>query len=271
MKVHHLNCGSMDMPSYPMVAHVFLIETARSGLVLVDAGFGLHDIAEPARRIGPMRFILRPALDPAETAVRQIEGLGFTREDVQHIILTHLDLDHIGGIADFPHAQIHTTAAELLAAVVAPGVRERIRYRSAQWSHGPRFVEHGPGGETWHGFAAATELTAIAPGIVLIPTPGHSRGHACVAVDADDRWLVHGGDVSYRWSAVEGGGLPWPVKMMERGAAWNLAKVRENQQRLAELSRSHESDLRLIAAHDPADLALFRAAPAGGATAPDAD
>ena len=47
MKVHHLNCGSMTPPaSPPLVCHVLLVETD-GGLVLVDSGFGLDDIAEP--------------------------------------------------------------------------------------------------------------------------------------------------------------------------------------------------------------------------------
>jgi len=101
MKVHHLNCGTMREPTAPIVSHVLLIETS-NGLILVDSGYGLDDIADPARRLGPLRHLLRPALNPAETAARQVERLGFRRDDVRHIILTHLDLDHAGGLSDFP-------------------------------------------------------------------------------------------------------------------------------------------------------------------------
>ncbi|WP_246023166.1 MBL fold metallo-hydrolase [Nocardia yunnanensis] len=203
-----------------------------------------------------MRHLIRPAFDPAETAVRQIERLGFTREDVRHIIVTHLDMDHIGGIADFPHAKIHTTAAEMLAAVVNPGRRERARYRRVQWAHGAQFVEHGPGGESWRGFPAAQELTAIAPGLVLIPTPGHTRGHACVAVDSGLRWLLHCGDAFYHWGAIDGrAAIPWSVKAMEALATYDREKLLENRQRIAELHRGDDHGLRIVSAHDPADLA----------------
>ena len=37
-EVHHLNCGTMNMPGAPLVCHVLLVETANA-LVLVDAGF----------------------------------------------------------------------------------------------------------------------------------------------------------------------------------------------------------------------------------------
>src|SRR5262249_61645614 len=101
MKVHHLNCGTMRVPTAPVVSHVLLIETG-NGLVLVDSGYGLDDIADPARRIGPVRHLIRPALDPAETAARQVERLGFRRDDVPHIILTHLDVNHACGLSDSP-------------------------------------------------------------------------------------------------------------------------------------------------------------------------
>jgi hypothetical protein len=48
MKVHHLNCGTMNSPGAPVICHVLLMETD-NGLVLVDSGFGLQDCADPTR------------------------------------------------------------------------------------------------------------------------------------------------------------------------------------------------------------------------------
>ena len=88
MKVHHLNCGTTHPPAAPaIVRHVLLLETDR-GLVLVDTGFGLRDIADPARRIGPIRHLLRPVFSPDETAAHQCERLGYRRDDVRHIVTT---------------------------------------------------------------------------------------------------------------------------------------------------------------------------------------
>ena len=142
MKVHHLNCGTMNMPTAPMVCHVLLIETD-NGLVLVDSGYGTDDCADP-KRVGPTRHPLKAILSHAETAAHQLEQLGYSRDDVQHIVITHLDLDHAGGLSDFPAAQVHVTSAEALGAIWAPSRREKIRYRSAQWAHNPNIVEHDP-------------------------------------------------------------------------------------------------------------------------------
>jgi glyoxylase-like metal-dependent hydrolase (beta-lactamase superfamily II) len=263
MKVHHLNCGSMTPPaSPPLVCHVLLVETD-AGLVLVDSGFGLDDIAEPSRRIGPTRYLLKAALDAGETAARQVERLGFAREDVRHIVLTHFDVDHIGGLSDFPHAQVHVTAAEAAGAMHSPSWREKLRYRSSQWAHGPNIVEHDPDGERWRGFAAARELTGIAPGIVLVSLPGHTRGHACVAVDAGsgagDRWVLHAGDAFYHRATLDGGSSPFLLRAMETLIAYDLPQVRDNHARLAELHHRGEPDLMIVSAHDGSLLESARA------------
>lgn len=258
MKVHHLNCGTMNPLTGTFVCHVLLLETA-AGLVLVDTGYGLSDIAEPARRLGPVRHLIRPALLAEETAARQVERLGFRREDVRHIVATHLDLDHIGGIADFPDATIHTTAAEAAAARARRLLHDRTRYRLAQFAHGPKIVEHQPAGEPWRGFAAAKELTEIAPGIVLVALPGHTRGHAAVAVDAGHRWVLHAGDAFFDAGSIDGRGAAAPTRMVETAFAQDRRQVRDNHARLAELHGRGESDLLIVCAHDPRLLSLAQA------------
>lgn len=122
MKVHHLSCGSMCpfagklLPGiFPQEAgcHVLLVE-AGNGLVLVDTGLGQRDFDE-LKRLRIMRHLLGVNGSAEQAAINQIRKLGFSPEDVHHIIPTHLDLDHAGGIVDFPSAKIHTLQRELSA------------------------------------------------------------------------------------------------------------------------------------------------------------
>lgn len=147
MRVHHLNCGTLRPPSQRlvngagspwrtgrMVCHCLLVETG-TGLAMVDTGIGMGAVADPQTWLGS-RFLRlnRPLLDPQETALRQIISLGHTAGDVQHIVLTHLDRDHAGGIADFPNAKVHVYGPELHAAQTRTTTREQSRYLSALWA-----------------------------------------------------------------------------------------------------------------------------------------
>jgi glyoxylase-like metal-dependent hydrolase (beta-lactamase superfamily II) len=49
----------------------------------------------------------RMPLDPMEAATHQISGLGYSPEDVRHVVLMHMHFDHCGGLPDFPKAKIH--------------------------------------------------------------------------------------------------------------------------------------------------------------------
>lgn len=252
MKVHHLDCGSMEPLIGHLVTHVFVVETP-GGLVLVDSGFGTQDFVSPRSHIGFFRHLSRPVMDPAQCAVNQLRAIGLDPLDVRHIVLTHMDHDHVGGISDFPHAQIHVTAAEALGALRPPTRKERLRYNSAQFEHDPRIFEHSPFGESWMGFAAAKELTEIADGIVLVSLPGHSRGHACVAVNDGKRWLLHVGDAFDSRFELEGEAhrAPYPLRLQAHLNAYDLQQYLDNQQRLHELWLRQDPDLHIVCAHDP--------------------
>ncbi|MGZ8802534.1 MAG: MBL fold metallo-hydrolase [Mycobacterium sp.] len=250
MKVRHLNCGTMrPLGVADLVCHVLLVESD-SGLVLVDAGFGSLDCAHPGRFGQIRRRVIRPVFEPAETALSQIENLGYKCADVRHIIVTHFDADHIGGIADFPDAQIHVTAAEARGAMRSPAFGDRIRFRSVQWAHGPKIVEHQVDGEAWRGFAAAKQLSEIAAGLVMVSLPGHTRGHACVAVDAGHRWILHSGDAFYQCGTIEGTPRMPALTAFEKVVAYDQKKVKDNHSRLAELYRRKDPDLMIVCSHD---------------------
>jgi glyoxylase-like metal-dependent hydrolase (beta-lactamase superfamily II) len=254
VKVHHVNCGTMRPPGLKghLVCHILIIETG-NGLVLVDSGFGLADAATRGRRFGPARHLVRPACSIDETAVRRIESLGFGRDDVRHIVLTHFDADHTGGLVDFPDAQVHLTALEASAAVHPKTFVEKQRYPACQRDHDPKLVSHSPReSEAWQGFPAAKELTEIAPGIVLIALPGHTRGHAAVAVDAGDHWVLHAGDAFYhRGELGDQAKTPFVLTAMERAVAHNWRQVKDNHRRLGELWAAPDPKLLLVNAHDP--------------------
>ena len=250
-RVHHLNCGTLRPLGAPaMACHVLLLETD-AGLVLVDTGLGLADIAAPAARLtGGLARVIRPDLATAETAAAQVEALGFGRSDVTHIVATHLDSDHTGGIDDFPGATVHATATEVQSAQGARGVSAAVRYRPWRRSPEPAVAAYDGFGVDWFGFAAA-RLAPLGDDALLVPLPGHTPGHAGVAIRTGDGWLLHCGDAFYHRAAVFGGPVPAALRAGQFVSATRRREARATRDRLAEAFADGAESVRLVCAHDP--------------------
>ncbi len=257
MKVHHLNCGTMcplgthhTIGSDHLVCHCLLIETDQ-GLVLVDSGLGSAEIRNPRSLPLGFRWIVRPRLEPAETALAQVRRLGFTAVDVRHVVLTHLDLDHAGGLSDFPEARVHLHADELRA-TQSSRLLERHRYIPSQWAHDVRFATYEADGEQWHGFDCVRQLDGLPPEFLLIPVPGHTRGHSAVAIAQDDGWLVHCGDAYFHRNQLRREPVPPGLAIFTWLTGLDRRTMVQNQVRLGELAES--PGIELCSAHDPVEF-----------------
>jgi glyoxylase-like metal-dependent hydrolase (beta-lactamase superfamily II) len=271
MRIHHLNCGCMCPiggplfdgfsrgPTARLVCHCLLVETDQ-GLVLIDTGFGLRDVQAPYSRLSPF-FIHFNGIqfDQKYTALDQVERLGFSARDVLHIVLTHLDFDHAGGLEDFPEATVHVMQAEIDAAQDRRGLIASQRYRPGQWDEVKRWKYYSAGGEPWFGFEAVRDLDGLPPEILLIPLVGHTRGHAGIAIDTPEGWLLHAGDAYfYRHEMGE------PKRSCTPGLRayqWMMEVDRKarlhNQDRLHALSLDRSKGVRLFCSHDAVEFEEF--------------
>ena len=228
-----------------LACHCLLVE-AKDQLVLIDTGFGTRDVAQPRVRLSPFfRALVAPELREEMTAVRQIEGLGFDPNDVKHIVLTHLDFDHAGGLDDFPNATVHLLEAERANALRQATWMDRQRYQPQQWSTQPHWRSYVSGqGERWFGFEAVRELRGVPPDILLIPLIGHTLGHCGVALKGDDGWLMLAGD-AYFYHREMDLDRPYCTPGL-RFYQWMLEKNRKarlhNQQRLRSLRPNTEKN-----------------------------
>jgi len=114
-----------------------------------------------------------------------LAAAGVAPADVEHVILTHLHWDHAGNCDLFPDAGIVVQRDELRYAI-SPGRFFRRAYLSPEsgWPLPPYLA---PNLNVVHG------EHQIAPGVAVVPAPGHTPGSQAVLVDtAKGRYCITG-------------------------------------------------------------------------------
>lgn len=143
-----------------------LVETP-AGRALIETGIG-ERVDEKTRAIRVYEGL---------PVVPALEGAGFEPETVDVVAMSHLHFDHAGGLlrADgsraFPRATIVAQKAEW---EVALGDNPRL---VASYVQPELRLVHDWGAEGW-----ADGEREILPGVMVVPTGGHSTGHQAVLV-----------------------------------------------------------------------------------------
>jgi glyoxylase-like metal-dependent hydrolase (beta-lactamase superfamily II) len=273
MQIHHLNCGTLQLPlgvglvgtgglftPAPAVIHCLLVE-ADDGLLLVDTGFGTGDCLSPTPFMRLMMALGGTSGDVEETAVRQVERMGYRPEDVTHIALTHFHYDHAGGLPDFQRAKVHIFEEEYEGVIKPQDVSERLPYRPEHWVHGPDWVVHSLADDQWFGFACTSPVVLGSTEFRFVPLPGHTRGLCGVAVRLADGWLLHCGDAYTYHGDVDPVNphhppyyyLIRPIMSMNR----TFRQIGKHSARLRALVREHGDEVRLTCSHDPHEFETF--------------
>jgi glyoxylase-like metal-dependent hydrolase (beta-lactamase superfamily II) len=264
MRIHHLNCGTFCpagrklfnreggmLERGRLVCHCFLLE-GPTGLTLVDTGLGTHDVQHPNGHLPGVLWqaLTKAALRMEETALHQVKALGFDPRDVRHIVLTHLDFDHAGGLADFPEAEIHVLDEEHEQALHPQKLMDRVRYSQDQFSHGPKWHLHSAGGDRWLGFES---VKVLEDDVLLIPLRGHSRGHCGVAVRNGQGWILNCGDAAFDRGEVSGAERQCPpgLRAYQNVFQFDRKARMQNQNRLRELAVMQRGKVQIITSHDP--------------------
>lgn len=154
--------------------------------ILVDAGLGLDpDLHLP--RAGQL--------------VKRLEAAGIDLASVTDVVLTHMHMDHIGGLLVDgvkgrlrPDLRIHVAAAEVkfwaspdfTRASMPPGFPEALR------SAAKRFMN-----EYQNQLRLFDEEYEVAPGVVVSRTGGHTPGHSVVRLASGDDRLTFAGDAVF--------------------------------------------------------------------------
>ena len=175
---------SPDMIDWPL--NVVLV---RSGgrTILVDAGLG----ADPDLH-----------LPQAGRLVQRLEAAGIDLASVTDVVLTHMHMDHIGGLLVDgvkdrlrPDLRIHVAAAELqfwespdFSRVVMPnGFPDALRRAAKQFVSDYR-----------SNLRPFEEEREVAPGVIVRRTGGHTPGHSIVRLSSRGERLTFAGDAVFQ-------------------------------------------------------------------------
>ena len=274
MEIYHLNCGTMRPFGLPSdddtggflkrghgVVHCLLIDTGE-GLAMVDTGWGWRDCICPSPAVKQFMSIIGSPGNQDETAVQQIKTLGYNPRDVKHIFMTHMHLDHAGGLPDLPTAAIHIFTPELSACQHPRTLMEWRAYRSEHWAHNPKWQPHQLQGNQWFGLDCTPTIQVGDVKFVMIPFTGHTRGHCGIAVQVGERWLLHCGD-SYGYFRQVNPVQPYQHpcgKLMEKIITIGFKIPRHHWISLRNLLREHTDKIQVFCSHDAQEFELCQIA-----------
>lgn len=163
--------------------NAYLINTGKN-LVLVDSG--------TAKCFGPTLGAINS----------NIKAAGYSPEQIDTVLLTHLHADHTCGIADdgkmaFPNATVYASKGDadywLSPAVMAKAPDEaKPLFKMAQDAVAPyqtadKFKVYNPG-------------DTLIPGVEVVATPGHTPGHSSYLFSSKDQNLLVWGDIVHSHS-----------------------------------------------------------------------
>lgn len=140
-----------------MVLGCYLIETSNGRHILIDSGYPA-DVPPPPGR---------PSVRNEKNVIERLAELDLRPDDIDTLICTHFDIDHIGYNDAFPKAELIVQREHY---VLARNGHERFASARAHWDHPAlhyRLVEGD---------------TELLPGLTLIKTSGHTPGHQSVLV-----------------------------------------------------------------------------------------
>lgn len=170
----------------------FLVRTS-SHNILVDLGFGPHALDMTALTNGRIRGDMIGG-----DMIASLAKMGLTPADIHEIFFSHLHMDHIGWLMnpDFPDQPMFAGARYVLN-------RAEFDYwaNAVDAPQPVKGVRGGPSGEELAVIERAARWVEgreeVLPGVVVVPTPGHTCGHTSVLVTGSDGRVLIIGDAMH--------------------------------------------------------------------------
>jgi N-acyl homoserine lactone hydrolase len=192
------------------------------GVIVVDTGANA-DLKSLPRWHPYFQFGVRFDVEPEQEVGPQLRNRGISASDVKTVVLTHMHIDHDGGLAHFPRSRIVASGEELSrTAGISGALRGYLPNRWPKWFDPEPLVWHpSPYGP----FRRSARITN-AGDVIAVPTPGHTPGHFSIIVSDGDEQIMLAGDASYLESTMLSGTVDG-VSTDEAVAQSTLAGIRQ--------------------------------------------
>ncbi len=207
--------------------------------VLVDTGWGTADVDHAKDHLGiALWFASEPVLNVEETALRQLGRMGIKPKDLDAVVFTHLDVDHIAGAEDFKGTKVMYADEKEIEDAYKGG----LRYNKKLAAH--VILTALPMADDKEApFEKSCDLFGDGS-FVVYQAPGHSHGSVIVKVTdlKTGKYILITGDSGYNKDSWDKLNLPGPVadkEIMLEALRWVAAQ------------RTDKDCVGVYAAHDP--------------------
>ncbi len=186
--LRHLPGGWSDST---LPVHVVLVDHP-AGLCLFDAGPGAIGSADGLPWHPWLRLARFEPVEPDGVA-SALGRRGAARADIRWVVLSHLHVDHVGGLAEAPKADVVVSRVEWER---AQGLRGRLHgYVPDLWPKGRVPVLVDPRPPAIGPFPGSYDVVGDGT-LLVVPTPDHTPGHISLLVRLDGRQVLCGGDIA---------------------------------------------------------------------------
>jgi N-acyl homoserine lactone hydrolase len=216
----------------------FLIEH-RDGVVLFDTGLDPRAATDAAEIYGAVAELMHIEFNREQRLDIQMKALGYEMEDIDHVVVSHLHLDHAGGMSLFPHAQFWLGSGEQSHAI-AP-IEEQAGFFHDEDLESLRRFRYEEVVEDRDLFGDGS--------ISLLSTPGHTPGHLSLVVRLPGRNFVLSGDATHTRNSL--------AELIPLPSEYDSEAAVRSMQRLVSIEAS--ADATIWISHDTEDWATFGA------------